>query len=292
MKETYGYLLIVIASIIWGTMGIFGKFAFAYGISPITLTAFRILISSFTILVPITLLKRELLNVKRKDLPRLFVFGLFGVAFQRIAYFYAVELTTATLAAILFYTYPIFVTIYASMFLKEKATKSALFATVLAFFGVALIVRAYEISWVSTNLLGIVSGTLAGILFAVYFLMTKKLRDTYTNWTLLVYGDGIGALALTPVIWLSIPEISVYPQQLWTLIAIIALFPSLTAYLLFSYALKHVESAKGSVLSVTEPLSAALFSVTILGETFEPLQIIGVALALIGITLLFYKPNR
>jgi drug/metabolite transporter (DMT)-like permease len=94
------------------------------------------------------------------------------------------------------------------------------------------------------------------------------------------------------VIWLSIPEISVYPQQLWTLIAIIALFPSLTAYLLFSYALKHVESAKGSVLSVTEPLSAALFSVTILGETFEPLQIIGVALALIGITLLFYKPNR
>jgi drug/metabolite transporter (DMT)-like permease len=256
------------------------------------LTAFRILISSFTNLVPITLLKRELLNVKRKDLPRLFVFSLFGVAFQRIAYVYTVELTTATLAAMLFYTYPIFVTIYASVFLKEKATKSTLFATVLAFFGVALIVRAYEISWVSTNLLGIVSGTLAGILFAVYFLMTRKLRDTYTNWTLLVYGDGIGALALTPVIWLSIPEISVYPQQLWILIAIIALFPSLTAYLLFSYALKHVESAKGSVLSVTEPLSAALFSVTILVETFEPLQIIGVALALIGITLLFYKPNR
>ena len=82
----HGYLLIVAASALWGTMGIFGKLAFAYGINPITLTAFRILISSATMLLAITLFGRNLLKVRREDVPKLLVFGVFAVALQRIAY--------------------------------------------------------------------------------------------------------------------------------------------------------------------------------------------------------------
>jgi len=291
MKKAYGYLLIVAASILWGTMGIFGKLAFAYGINPVILTALRIFISSVTMLILIVLLKRNLLKIERKDLPQLLIFGLLAVAFQRIAYFYTVDLTTATIAAVFFYTYPIFVTIHASLFLKEEITLSIVLAIVLTFSGVALVVKAYETSWLSTNPLGLAFGMLTSILFALYFLMTKKLRNSYTNWTLLLYGDGIGAIALAPALCLSFSEIVSYPQQLWLLVFVMALFPSLTAYLLFSYALKHVESSKGSILSVTEPLAAAMFSATILGEQFEPLQIVGVSLALTGIVLLFYKPK-
>ena len=291
MKEAYGYLLIAAASILWGTMGIFGKLAFQYGINPVVLTALRILISSAIMLISIVLLKRKLLKIERKDLPQLLVFGIFAVALQRIAYFYTVDLTTVTIAAVLFYTYPIFVTAHASLFLKEKVTFSTILAIVLTFSGVTLVVKAYEISWLSANLLGLAFGILTSLLFALYFLMVKKLRNSYTNWTLLLYGDGLGAIALTPALYFSFSEIANYPLQLWLLIFVIALFPSLTAYLLFSHALKYVESSKGSILSVIEPLAAAMFSVTILSEKFEPLQIIGVALALIGIVLLFYRPK-
>lgn len=200
-------------------------------------------------------------------------------------------MTTATIAAVLFYTYPIFVTVHASLFLKEKLTFSIILAIVLTFSGVAFVVKAYEAAWLNANLLGLAFGMLTSLLFALYFLMTKKLRNSYTSWTLLLYGDGLGAIALTPALCFSFSEIVSYPQQLWLLILVIGLFPSLTAYLLFSYALKYVESSKGSILSVIESLSAAIFSVTILGERFEPLQIVGVALVLAGIVLLFYKPN-
>lgn len=135
MKEAYGYLLIVAASILWGTMGIFGKLAFEYGINPIVLTSLRIFISSITMLIPIIVLKRNLLRLKSKDVPRLLVFGVLAVALQRIAYFYTVDLTTATIAAVLFYTYPIFVTVHASLFLKEKVTFSIALAIVLTFSG-------------------------------------------------------------------------------------------------------------------------------------------------------------
>jgi drug/metabolite transporter (DMT)-like permease len=292
MNERSGYLLIVTASIIWGTMGIFGKFAFAYGINPVTLTALRILISSATLLVPLAFSKRKLLRVRRKDMPRLLILGIFGVALQRISYFYAVDLTTATIAAVLFYTYPVFVSLYAALFRKERITPSIVVAMILAFSGVVFTVKAYQASWLSANLLGLVFGMLTSLLFAVYFLVTRKLRDSYTNWTLLVFGDGIGAVALAPLLCFSVSEIISYPQPLWMLILVIALFPSLIGYLIFSFALRYVEPSRGSILSVIEPLSAAAFSVAVLGETFEPLQLAGVVLVLAGVTILFYKPKQ
>jgi DME family drug/metabolite transporter len=291
MKETRGYLLIAAASTLWGTMGILGKLAFDFGIDPVTLIALRLLISSLTILVPVTLFRRELFRIQRGDVPRLLVLGILGSALQRIAYFYAVDLTTATMAAILFYTYPIFVTIYSSLFLGEKVTLSTILAMILTFSGAALVVKAYEVAWLSASLFGVIFGVLSSITFAVYFLTTRKLRDRYTNWTLILYGDGIGALTLAPIIIFSFSPIVNYPQQLWLLILTIAWFPSLLAYLLYSYALKYVEPSKGSVLSVIEPLSAAIFSATILRENFQALQIVGVALSLTGVILLFYKPK-
>ena len=291
MKGTYGYLLIVVASIIWGTMGVLGTLAFGYGIDPATLIALRLLISSTTILVPITLFERKLFRIHKRDLLQLLLLGIFGTALQRVTYFYAVELTTVTTAAILFYTYPIFVTIYSSLFLKEKVTFSTAFAIILTFSGVALVVKAYEPARLNASIFGVIFGVMSSIFFAFYFLITKRLRNHYTNWTLILYGDGIGALFLSPVICSSFSNIINYSQQLWLLIFAIAWFPSLLAYLLYSYALKHVEASKGSILSVIEPLSAAVFSATILGESFELLQTIGVAIALAGVLLLFYKPR-
>jgi drug/metabolite transporter (DMT)-like permease len=288
MKQ-YGYLLIATASVIWGTMGIFGKLAFDYGINPLTLIALRLLISSITMLIPLTLFKRELFAIRRKEIPKFLIFGIVATALQRVTYFYALDLTTATIAAMLFYTYPIFVTIFASLFFNEKSTLLTILAMIFAFSGDALVVRAYEITWLDANLIGIMFGVLSSIFFVFYFLLTKALRNHYTNWTLIFYGDTIGAIALSPAIFSSLSEIANYPPQLWLLIFTIAWFPSLLAYLIYSYALKYAEFSRGSILSVLEPLSTAIFSAVILSEAFELPQIIGIALALTGIVLLFYK---
>ena len=289
MKEAYGYLLIAVASIIWGTMGIFGELAFAYGISPATLIALRLLVSSLTLLIPIALFRKELFRIQKRDLPKFLIFGVVATALQRTTYFYAVELTTVTMAAMLFYTYPIFVTMVALIFFKEKITPTTVFAIVLTFSGTALVVKVYEASWLDANFIGIIFGMLSSVFFVFYFLITKELRNRYTNWTLILYGETIGAMTLSPIIFSSFHSIINFPQQLWLLIFTIAWFPNLLAYLLYSYALKHVEYSKGSILSVLEPLSAAILSATILTERFEPPQIIGVVLALTGVILLFYK---
>jgi DME family drug/metabolite transporter len=288
-RKLQGYVSILIASTLWGTMGILAKLAFGYGIVPETLIALRLAVSFVTLAVGIGLFKKEAFKVQKTDGLMFLVFGVFAIAFQRISYFYAVSLTTATVAAILFYTYPVFVTLFAVFFLKEKLDCAMLLAVVMAFSGVALVVRIYDVASLNIDFVGMLFGLLSSLLFVLYFVMTRKLRNRYSNWTLTVCGDGIGLLTLLPIIYFSASNIVKFSAELWLLILAIAWGPSLLAYLFYSYALKYVDASKGSIVGVIEPLSAALFSASILGEKLEAPQVVGIALALAGVALLFRK---
>jgi DME family drug/metabolite transporter len=289
LRKMQGYVLIIIASTLWGTMGILAKLAFAYGIVPETLIALRLVVSFVTLAVGLGLFRKDAFKFQKADALMFLVLGVFAIAFQRISYFYAVNLTTATVAAILFYTYPVFVTFFAVFFLKEKFDRAMLLAVVMAFSGVALVVRIYDFASLNIDFVGMLFGLLSSLLFVLYFVMVKGLRDRYSNWTLSVYGDGIGVLALLPIIYFSASNIVEFSTELWLLILAIAWGPSLLAYLFYSYALKYVDASKGSILGVIEPLSAALFSASILGEKLEAPQVVGIALALAGVALLFRK---
>jgi len=289
MRELHGYLLIAVAAILWGSLGILAKFAYAYGINPPSLIALRLVISSSTVLVLSTLLKRSFFRIQKTHIPKFVLFGIFAIALQRITYFYAIQLTTVTIAVILFYTYPIFVTIYGHKSKGEKVSSLTIIAIPLTFTGVALVVKAYKTSWINANLLGIVAGLASSILFAQYFVQAKEFRKHYSNWTLMIYGDTIGAISLTPIILTSINEITNYPTELWLIILTIAWVPSLLAYFLYSYAIKLAEYSKGSILGVLEPLSAAILSTIILKENLEIPQIIGIVMTLTGVILSFYK---
>lgn len=288
-RKLQGYISIIIASTLWGTMGILAKLAFGYGIIPETLIALRLAVSFATLAMGLGLFRREAFKLQKGDALMFLVLGVFAIAFQRISYFYAVSLTTATVAAILFYTYPVFVTFFAVSFLKEKLDRAMLLAIVMAFAGVALVVRVYEVDSLNTDFAGLLFGLLSSLLFVLYFVVIKRLRDRYSNWTLSVYGDGIGVLTLLPFIYFSASNIVEFSAELWLLILAIAWGPSLLAYLFYSYALKYVDASKGSILGVIEPLSAALFSASILGERLEVLQVVGIALALTGVALLFRR---
>jgi len=288
-RKMRGYVSILIASILWGTMGILAKLAFGYGIVPETLIALRLAVSFVTLAVGLGLFRKDAFKLQKADALMFLVLGVFAIAFQRISYFYAVGLTTATVAAILFYTYPVFVTFFAVFFLKEKFDRAMLLAVVMAFSGVALVVRIYDFASLNIDFVGMLFGLLSSLLFVLYFVMVKGLRDRYSNWTLSVYGDGIGVLALLPIIYFSASNIVEFSTELWLLILAIAWGPSLLAYLFYSYALKYVDASKGSILGVIEPLSAALFSASILGEKLEAPQVVGIALALAGVALLFRK---
>ncbi len=287
-RETQGYLAIVAASILFGSMGTLATLAFAYSISPTVLIGLRLTVSSSTLLLILAIFRRGLLRIRKTDVVAFLFFGLFGVAFQRVSYFYAIDLTTPTVAAMLFYTYPVFVIVAASLFQKrEKITSLQVCAIALTFLGVALVVRVYDFAQLRLSIGGIMFGILSSVFFVVYFLMAGKLRVSYSNLTITLFGDGISALALSPIVINGASQIFQFPVQLWLIILAIGWVPSLLAYSLFSYALKYVKASRGTMLNVLEPIATVFLSAAFIGETFESLQIIGTAIALTGVLLLF-----
>lgn len=290
--EARGYLMIVAASILWGSMGVLAKFAYAYGIQPTLLIAVRQLIGFSALFVIVLVLARGSLRVRRGDIFLLLVFGLFAVVFQRLAFFYAVDFTTATVATVLFYTYPVFLSFYAWFVYGERLVILDALAVALTFVGVGFVARVYDVASLRVSSVGIAAGLAASLLFVVFFVLTRRLRSRYASWTVMLYGEGIGALVLTPVVALEAGAIAVFPIELWVIIFVIAWFSSLLAYVLYSSAIKHVKASKGSVLSVIEPLAAAVFSTIFVGERLEALQVLGIALALFGVILLFRKSVR
>jgi len=284
--EMRGYVLIVAASVLWGSMGIFAEKAYAFGISPVTLIGLRLVIGFATLFAILSVFHRGSLRFHRADLWWFLVLGVVAVALQRVTYFYTIDFTTPTVAAILFYTYPVFVVVLSAVFFGEKVGFGELLAMVLTFVGVAFVVRAYDVAALRVNFVGIVLGLVASLLFVLYFMVVRRLRRKYASWTLVFYGEAVGTLFILPVLLVSLPQMTTFPVQLWLLVLVIAWIPSILAYLLYSTALKYVK-AKGSILSVIEPLSAAVFSTVFIGENLEPPQILGIALALAGVVLLF-----
>lgn len=287
MEERVGYALILIASTLWGTMSVLAKLAFSFGIDPIVLTAFRQLISFSILCFILLVINRKAFSYSRRDIFTFLVLGAFGVGIQRITYLTAVNVTTASMATLLFFTYPIFVTFYSVSVFKEKISYKVVVSTILTFVGVAFTVKVYDVSALKINFWGIFAGILSSILFSVYFILAKKLRRKYQNWTITLYGDGIGTVILVPTIISSTSEISKFGLELWILIFTIALVSSLLAYSFYSKALKYVRPSQGSILSVMEPLTAVFLSTIFLSERFEILQIIGITLAILGVLILF-----
>src|SRR5581483_5324505 len=139
MNRIIGIVLIIISAASFGTLAIFGRYAYADQVDIFTLLFLR-----FTIAAA---LMAALLFVRREPWPRgkilvqLIGMGAIGYVGQSFSYLTAIKYASAGLVALLLYLYPTFVAILSAIFLKEKFTRLKLLALLLATVGAALTVN-------------------------------------------------------------------------------------------------------------------------------------------------------
>lgn len=291
--EALGYLLVVVAAILWATLGILGKFLYRYAVDPLTVVTIRALIAFVTLTIILAVVNRQLLRIHRRDLPFFALYGLIGVTFNYACYFYALSSTTVATAVILLYTYPALVTVLAAVFLGERLNWTKGLTLGLTFVGCYLVVQGYDPTALQMNWYGVLFGLGAGASAAMYSLLGKKALQRYDSWTAVCYAFGFGALFL---VILRSPQAILaanYPWPAWVIILALAWFPTLLAYALFTTALKHIEASKASITATLEPAAASLLAYLLLGEVMEWPQLIGVGLVSAGIVVLqFSRPQE
>ena len=271
------------AGVVWATLGVLVKSLYSYDTDPLTMATFRALIAFATLAIILAIVKPRLLRIHRQDIPFFLLYGLVGVTLTYVTYFYALKFTSVTTAVILLYTYPVWVTLLATVFLGERLDRIKVLVLGLTFAGCFLVAQGYNPTALKLNLKGVLWGLGGGATAAIYSLFGKKALQRYDSWTTVCYGFGFGALFL---LILRSPKTILsgnYPWQAWITILALAWVPTLTSYSLYMASMKYIEAGRASIATTIEPGIASVLAYVFLGETIEWPQLVGMGLVLAGI---------
>lgn len=158
-----------------------------------------------------------------------------------ILFFYTITVIPLGEAITLNKTSPLFVTILAYYLLKEHLSKTTLFALLIGFLGVVLIVKPFEMSISYEHFLGVLGGFFA----AAAYTTIKKIKDIYDARVIVLSFVGLGTI-LPAIFFIMAPFVDVpssikflfpifsFPDSLkvWSLIIFMAFISTLSQWLL------------------------------------------------------------
>jgi len=278
-RETLrGYLFVILAAFCWGGIGPVSRYAFSQGMAPLEVAFWRALFG--WVVFGLHAVKMKQTRVRRRDLPWVLAFGLWGVSLFYASYLLAIEQGGAALAAVLLYTAPLWVAILARIFLGEKLTPLKILCVFLGMGGVAAVaLGSGRTAGVSVGALG--WGLLSGFLYGVYYIFGKRFLRSYATPTLFLYALPVGMLGLAPFIRIEFP-----PAGALLAVLFLALISTFAAYSLNYAGLKRLESSRAATVATIEPVIAGAAAWVWWGETFTFWGYLGSGLILLGVVLL------
>ncbi len=279
-----GYLLVLLASVLFSSEGIFIRFI-SFGVP---------LIIYFQGLFAVIIIASIFLSSKNWGLLRpkgaFHVVIIVGIVFviTRLFLFQSLKLIPIAIAVFLLYLFPLQIVILSHFFLGERLDKKILVSLVFALSGIILILLFQEIQFTFTNYLGYILGLAASFTSAIVVIIIKKYLMGESSYTVSFYTYLLSALVLQ--LWILF-EGSFSQVVLSTDLFLLVLFAvvGVLGTMFTVQSLKYIKAQEYSILTYFEPLSAYLLGVLILQQYLNILSILGGALICIGGLLIFLR---
>jgi drug/metabolite transporter (DMT)-like permease len=282
-KEAKGTIFAIIAAIISGFSIPLNKI-FVVNLDTTVFTAVRALIIGIIFFI-ISFLRREF-NNKKINWRYLTLIAIIGGSFAFLLFFTGLKLTTAGRGAFLQKTMPLYIVIFAFLFLKEKIPKKHLYSLLLMLAGTVIIYYSDIIPtqlWSNPSLgdLLIIGAT---ILWALENIIARKAmikgeNNFIVSFARMFFG-GIILFAFVLLFGNYNALLSLGVQQtINIIISTIILF----GYVFFWYwSIKLLNVSKASAFLLLSPVISLLFGAIVLNEPASITQLIGSALILVG----------
>lgn len=234
-------------------------------------------------------------KVDRKDIIRLAICGIFGVAINQLFFFKGLNITTPINAAIIMTSNPVLVIIMSAVILHEKLNLRKGIGIALGLIGAsALILNGGSLSGNTDFLLGNTFVFINAISYGLYLVLVKPLMQKYHPITVMFYVFSFGFLYVLPfgysellaVEWSSFP-----PKIMWE-VAFVVVCTTVIAYLLNSSALKQLNPSTVSIYIYTQPVLATLFAVFSEADNLDEMKIISASIIFVGVYLVSISPLK
>jgi len=291
-----GPALVLFSAACFGAMAIFGKLAFAAGVTTDALVLLRF--SAAALILGALLLLRPSLRTQEgpaegrplwKAVVVALGLGAFGYAVQATLYFSALERLDAPLVALVLYTFPVMVTIGAVLLGRERLTLPRVAALVTATLGTALVLAGA--GGLGFDTVGVLLAFGAAVTYTVYILVSDTVlhRLPPVVLTTLVMTGATIALGLRSLLSGGIDIGFGGPGWFW--IGCIVLVSTILAVLAFFAGLKRTGASTTSILSTFEPVVSAALAAAVLGEMLTPVQLLGAVLVLGAAVIVQLRPR-
>lgn len=274
-SKVLGYLYVAIAAVTWGSNGVIVNWV---SLNSYVIAFFRVLFASLTLL-PLVLLTqgRKLVEAARawRSMLALGVMLSLGWGFL----FQSMKLIAIANAVLLNYLAPIFVALLAPIFLRERIEKITIMALTTSMVGMILISSPQSLQADSLNLAGVAFGLFAGLVYAVFIILSKKAVANFSSHAVALCAYSAAIICLSPS--LKDLDLSIDPAS-WILLLVLGVFNTGFAVTLYLNGLRLIKAQKAVIFTYLEPVSAVVFGFLFLSQQPTPLMLIGGFLILLA----------
>lgn len=251
-------------------------------------------VSTVIILVFLLLAMRDNFTADRQDRLRIVVLGLLGVGVYNIFWTYGVHLTTASNAALLISTSPIFAGIYGVIRGEERLSAQKWAGIAFSFLGIFVInywAPGSRFSFGSQTFDGNLLVLSGAILFALYAIIAKPLLQRYSPMKLTTLAMAWGLLILVPFGLLQPPAwtLAGITPGTWLGFGYVVVLGTVVAFAFWYQGIRETTPVKTVVFLYLTPIVSMASGWLWFGERAGVGQIAGAALVLLG--LIAFKIN-
>lgn len=276
-----GAIYVVISALMYATMPILAKLAYATGLEPGFVLWLRYVFAFILLAVFLTCTRSSAILLFS---PLAILQGVFMIG-SGLFYFYSLQYLPAGLASIIFFSHPVLVALLALVVFKEKFNPRLFLGILLTIGGIILISVPGSTHQISLSFTGLGYCILACVCCTGYALIGQKNVTSASPLSLVSTFALIGIL-LIPCVSGRSPGFLVPLTGVQLLITIsMALFNTVLSIFFFLQGVKKIGAATASLISSLEPVLTVIIAFLVLSETMAPLQLLGSAMVLASMFL-------
>lgn len=284
MNRLVGIVLVALSAAGFGTLGLFGRYAYADNMDALSILFLRFSLSA-VVMFALLIVRRELLP-RGKTLLMLVGMGALGYVGQSFAYLTALKYASSGLVALLLYIYPVIVMLLAVLFLREQFTLIKVGAL-----GIALVGTALTVDPAGGQALGVLLALTGAAIYSIYIIAgTHVLKHVSVIQSSAVIFASAGA-ASGALMLLTGPHLPATNTG-WSAVLSIVMIATVLPVAAFLAGLERVGPTNAAMLSTLEPVVTVILGAVWLQETLRPVTLLGGGLILIAVLLLTHSELR
>ena len=287
--EIIGIILTLLGATLWGVSGTSVQFVGNFRNMNLEwlLTMRLITAGLLTVLYGWIRQGNAIFNVFRnwRDTLGLVIFGVFGMALCQYTYFRSIVIAGAGIATVLQYLAPSMIIIYLLMRYGKRPSTGEIISVILALVGTICLMGNNGFSFESFRSDVLFWGLLSAVGVAVYSVSPVRLLATYG--TIPIVGFGMLLSGLVAAALFQQPH-SYATWDVWTVVGCfnVVFLGTIVSFNAYLEGVKRIGAVSGSILSSIEPISAAFFGWALLGNQFNWVGILGMAMIITTVIII------